>query len=322
VRGALGSAAAAVVAGGLAGCSLGSPPRGNGGAPAQAFARAVASASAVPSVAPPFETPAVGCGPSPCRIFPSASAAFAAALEPAPAVLGIGEAHAQKGSEGIEPAARRFSRELLPLLAGHASDIVIELLLPNPKCAPEAKKARQEQKVVTEHQAATDQNDYVALGTAAKALAIRPHALEPTCEDLSRIAKAGPDVVTVSLDIVTRLASEALARLLVANVAANDSRMIVAYGGMMHNDVDPRPGRGPWSFGPAMKERTAGRYTEVDLIVREAIQDSPTWRSLPWVEGFDRTAHRGEAILLTPAPHGFVLVFPGTGPATPNAPPR
>lgn len=236
-------------------------------------------------------------------------------------MLGLGEAHAQKGSEGIEPSTTRFSRDLLPLLAGRASDIVIELLLPNPKCAPEAKKARQEQKVVTEHQAATDQNDYVALGTAAKALGIRPHALEPTCEDLSRIAKAGPDVVTRSLDIVTRLASETLARLLAANAAANDPRMIVAYGGIMHNDVEPRPGRAQWSFGPTMKDRTSGRYAEVDLIVPESIQDSPTWRSLPWVEGFDRNAHRGEAVLLEPAQHGFVLVFPsGSAAATPPSP--
>ena len=66
-------------------------------------------------------------------------------------------------------------------------------------------------------------------------------------------AKAGPDVVTVSLDLVTRLASETLSRLLAANAAASDRRMIVAYGGMMHNDVEPRPGRGSWSFGPAMK---------------------------------------------------------------------
>jgi hypothetical protein len=200
----------------------------------------------------------------------------------------------------------------LPLLAGRASDIVIELLLPNPKCAPEAKKAQKEQKVVTEHQAATDQNDYVALGTAAKGLGIRPHALEPTCDDLSRIAKAGPDVVTVSLDIVTRLSTETLARLLAANTAAKDSRMIVAYGGMMHNDVQPSPSRSSWSFGPAMKERTADRYTEVDLVVREAIQDSPTWRSLPWIEGFERAANPGNAVLLMPAPRSYVLVFPSS----------
>jgi hypothetical protein len=306
VRGAFGCVVVVLVFGGLAGCSK---------------ARGVAaSTSSVPAATQAPEAPAGGCGPTPCRTFPSARAAFAAALEPAPTVLGIGEAHAQKGSEGVEPATRRFARDLLPLLSGRASDIVIELLLPNPKCAPEAKKARQEQKVVTEHQAATDQNDYVALGTAAKALGIRPHALEPTCADLTSIAKAGPDVVTVSLDIVTRLASETLGRLLAENAAANETRTIIAYGGMMHNDVEPRPGRGQWSFGPAMKERTADRYAEVDLIVRESIQDSPTWRSLPWVAGFDRRAHPNEAVLLAPSPRSFVIIFP-SGAGSPTPPP-
>jgi hypothetical protein len=206
------------------------------------------------------------------------------------------------------------------MLKGRASDIVIELMLPNPKCAPEAKKAEKEQKVVTEHQAATDQNDYVALGTAAKALGIRPHALEPTCDDLSRMANAGADVVTVSLGVITRLATETLSRLLAENAAAHDARFVVAYGGIMHNDVAPRLGREQWSFGPVMSDHTGGRYTEVDLIVPELMNDSPIWQSLPWVPGFDRAAHPGKAVLLTPAPRSFVMVFPVGSGVTPPAP--
>jgi len=79
---------------------------------------------------------------------------------------------------------------------------------------------------------------------------IRPHALEPTCEDLSRIAKAGTDVVTLSLDIVTRLASETLARLLAANAAANDPRMIVAYGGIMQTTSSRGPAAPNGASGP------------------------------------------------------------------------
>jgi hypothetical protein len=270
--------------------------------------------------AAPVPAASAGCGASPCTLFDGARAAFTRVLEPPPAVLGIGEAHAQKGSENIEPATRRFSRELLPLLKGRASDIVIELMLPNPRCAPEAKKAQKEQKVVTEHQAATDQNDYVALGTAAQALGIRPHALEPTCDDLAHISRAGDDVVTVSLDVVTRLATETLTRLAAANAAAHDERMVVAYGGILHNDVAPRPGREQWSFGPALGARTRGRYTELDLIVPELMNDSPTWQSLPWVAGFDRDAHAGKAVLLAIAPRGWVLVFPMGSGATPPAP--
>ncbi len=249
------------------------------------------------------------CGTIPCRVFADDRAAFAAALIPAPALLAVGESHAQRGSD-VEPSTRRFARDLLPMLAGRATDIVIELMLPNPKCAPDSERAQKEQKVVTEHQAKSDQDDYVALGTRAKALGIRPHALEPTCEDLSRIAKAGPDAVTVSLDVITRLATETLSKLLSANAAAGDARMVVAYGGLMHNDIVPRPERAAWSFGPAMKAKTSDRYTELDLVAPEQIEDSATWRTLPWVPGFDRDAHARNAVLVSPSARSYVLVFP------------
>jgi hypothetical protein len=253
------------------------------------------------------------CGATSCRVFADDRAAFAAALASAPALLAVGEAHAQRGSE-VESSTRRFMRDLLPMVAGRATDIVIELMLPNPKCAPEGKKAQKEQKVVTEHQAETDQNDYVALGTRATALGIRPHALEPTCEDLARIAKAGPDVVTVSLDVVTRLATETLSKLLSANAAPGGTHMVVAYGGLMHNDIVPLPERATWSFGPAMKKMTSDRYMELDLVAPEQIEDSSTWRALRWVPGFDRDAHPQNAVLLSPSPGSYVLVFPRSAP--------
>lgn len=233
-----------------------------------------------------------------------------------PRVLGVGETHALRGSEAVEPATRRFAREMLPLLAGNASDLVIELLLPNPECQAKTKAAAQSQKVVTEHQAATDQNDYVALGSAAKALGIRPHALEPTCDDLARIAKGGADGVATSLDVITRLTTELATRFLDANAAARDGRIIVLYGGALHNDVTPRPGRETWSYGAALTAKTAGRYVELDLIVPEFIGDSPAWRSFPWVKAFDPMAHPAETSVLSPAPHSFVLVFPRTKAAT------
>jgi hypothetical protein len=247
-------------------------------------------------------------------------------LDPPPAVLGIGEAHAQQGTESVEPTTQRFMRELLPLLAGRASDIVIELMLPNRRCAAETKQAASEQKVVTQHQAKSDQSDYVELGARAKALGVRPHALEPTCDDLSRIAGAGPDAVTVSLDVVTRLMTETLSKLAAVNAVARDPRMVVAYGGLMHNDLEPRSETARWSFGPALGERTNARYTELDLVVREQIRAAPTWQVLPWVRGFE-SVHTEDAVLLSPGERSFVLVFshgpeqpPRSGEPTPVAP--
>jgi hypothetical protein len=259
--------------------------------------------------------PALGssrCGNIDCRIFGSSTEAFRAVLGERPRVLGVGETHALRGTEAVEPATRRFTRDFLPLLSGRASDLVIELLIPNANCRTETKAAAKSQKVVTEHQAPTDQNDYVALGSAAKALGIRPHALDPNCDDLARIARGGAEGVVTSLDVITRLATELATRLIDAGDAAHDARLVVLYGGALHNDVVPRPGREAWSYGPALTAKTSGRYVELDLIVPEFIGDSPAWRSFPWVQVFDPMAHRAETSLLSPVPHSFVLVFPRT----------
>ncbi len=224
-------------------------------------------------------------------------------------MLAIGEAHALRGTEKVEPTARRFTRDLLPLLRGRASDLVVELLLPNARCEPATRAARKEQKVVTDTQAPTDQNDYVALGNAARSLGILPHALEPSCDDLARIGTAGRDAIATSLDVVTRLSSELLGRLADRNAATKDPRMVVAYGGAMHNDVAPAPGRAAWSFGPALGARTGGRYVELDLIVPEFIADTPAWNGLPWLPAY-RAAPRDDVVtLLTLSDASYVIVF-------------
>ena len=222
------------------------PQREEARTPAAAANPAGLASPASSAPTPPSGQPGEGrpCGEFGCRFFETPQVAFTKVLESSPRILGIGEAHALSGTEQIESATRRFTRDFLPLLKERASDIVVELLIPNPKCRKETAKARQEQKVVTDRQATTDQNDYVVLANQARALGIRAHALEPTCDDLARIAAAGKDAIAESLEVITRLSRETLERLYQRNVAANDSRIVVAYGGAMHNDSTPRPGRG------------------------------------------------------------------------------
>jgi hypothetical protein len=233
-------------------------------------------------------------------------------LEKKPLVLGVGEAHAQQGTEQIEPSVRRFTREILPALQGRAVDLVVELMLPNPSCRKEGAAAAKEQKVVTEKQTASTQNDYVALADTARKGGIRPHALSPSCEDLAAIAGAGPDAIATSLDVVTRLVTSELVRLMKDEQGKGGNRLVIAYGGAMHNDLTPRQGRESWSFGPVLRYETEGRYVELDLIVPEFIADTESWRSLPWVATFDRDAHPEATRLLEPEPGSFVLVFPKT----------
>jgi len=265
--------------------------------------RAVASGTVADASTEP------SCNAPRCATFDDAKAAFARVLGEDPVVLAIGEAHALRGSERVESSTRRFTRDLLPMLSGKASDLVVELLLPNPACAPATKRAEKAERVVTEHQARTDQNEYVALGNAALTLGIRPHALEPTCADLRRIAGGGDDAVTVSLDVVTRLARESLERYAAANRTAHDARMVVGYGGAMHNDLVPRAGFERFTFGPVLSRGTAGRYVELDLIVPEFIDKTASWQALPWFAEFAPAEHPERATLFMPSAHSYALIF-------------
>ena len=292
----------------LLGCSRPSP----GPAPA-----ASGSAREVAPAAEPMPAALPGkCGNLNCRIYGDAAPSFRAVLDGNPRILGVGEAHALAGS-GVESATRRFTRELLPLLKGRATDLVVEVLLPNPKCQAKSEAAKKEQKVVTDKQAPTDQNEFVALGTAARELGIRPFALEPTCDDLARIAKGGAEAVAGSLEAITRLSTEKIHALRKERGGPDGKGIIVLYGGAMHNDAVPGKGKELWSYGAAARDASNGRYVEVDLFVPEYVKKTPAWESLPWYSSYDAAAHPREVTLFELGPASFVVMFQTTPPAPP-----
>jgi hypothetical protein len=206
----------------------------------------------------------------------------------------------------------RFTHTLLPLLKGKASSLVVELLLPDPRCRKETQVVRREQQVVTKQQSGTNQNEFVELGHAARALGVEPFPLRPSCEQLERIASAGPDAVIEMLGAITALTQQTVQRLLARDASQGRDLMVVPYGGAMHNDLSPAPDRAKWSFGPALSELVGGRYVELDLIVPEFIKDTDAWRSLPWYDAYDPERHGGHTVLLQPGPRSYVLVFPRT----------
>ncbi len=230
-----------------------------------------------------------------------------------PRVLGVGETHAQRGAPNVHSATRRFGEELLPVLAGSATDLVIELLTPDPKCKKEQTDAVVERtKPITESQASTNQNEFVALGFAAKKLGIAPRALAPSCDEYQSVLDAGQSDVLRFLALIADVTVRDVSELL-------DQRpptaTIVAYGGALHNDAAPRPGRESMSYAPRLLERTSGGYVEVDLIVPEFVRDEEPWRSLSWYDAFDRTLARRETSLIVLSPTSYVLVFPHTLPS-------
>jgi hypothetical protein len=248
-----------------------------------------------------------------CLDFATPKEAFAYVVRDRPRVLGVGETHAQRGAPNVHSATRRFGEELLPVLAGSATDLVIELLTPDPKCKKEQTDAVVERtKPITEGQAATNQNEFVTLGFAAKKLGIAPQALTPTCDEYQSVLDAGQSDVLRFLSLIADVTARDVTELLAKRPA---TATIVAYGGALHNDASPRSGRESMSYGPRLREQVAGSYVEVDLIVPEFVRDEEPWRSLPWYGAFDRTLARRETSVIVLSPTAYVLVFPHTFPA-------
>ncbi|MBI4950955.1 MAG: hypothetical protein HY908_02905 [Myxococcales bacterium] len=292
-------------------------PAGGPSAPA-----ASPSASGAPTgEALPASAQGESCGELGCRVFDTPQQALARVLAERPLILGVGESHMQKGSEGVRSATSHFRDELLSRLAPLASDLVLELWVVDPSCRKTqqgqkaVEKVAEKQKEVTKSQSAGNQNEFVALGNKAKALGVVPHTLSPSCAEYDAIVKAKTpeDSIAAMLGMLTTLTSDKAQRLHKRNADAGVGKMIVTYGGAMHNDLVPPQARAEWSFGADLQKASDGHYVELDIIVPELVKDSPSWRELPWYRLFDRTKHPGKTTLFNPSPGSYVLVFPAGG---------
>jgi hypothetical protein len=276
-----------------------------------------AAPSAVVTAAPASNDPS-SCGELNCRLFDKPEDAFAAILAEKPLVIGIGESHAPRGAENIVSSTKRFTENFLPMLADAkrdmvASDIVLEIWVAEGQCGKKKEAAvAEKQKPVTQGQAKTNQNEYVALGDAAVAKKVKPHILRAPCADYDKILNAKDDAVIVMLEMIARLMNEKVTALLAQHADAGPEKIILTYGGAIHNDIVAREGREKWTFGPDLSRQTKGRYVEVDLVVPEYIKDNESWNALAWMRHFNKDANPTKTTLFRPAPGSFVLIFPRT----------
>lgn len=292
-----------------------SPPMaGNGAGSAEHAGRPPAPppAEPTPTAEAVAEKPlASRCGPLECATFTSARAALEVVLSSEPLVLAVGEAHAPAAAGKQRSGARRFAEDLLPVLAGRSSDLIVELMNPPAGCKKQTEAVREQHKPVTDKQSTTLQNDYVALGEAARRLNVVPDLLRPSCADLAAVEAAGNDAVPMTLALIARLTiAQSRATLEKRQSESKAPRMLILYGGAMHNDLAPEKGRDEWSFGPALSSSVADRYVELDVFVREYVRDTDAWKRLPWYPHWKRDAHPDLAELFRVGPRSFTLILP------------
>ena len=258
--------------------------------------------------APEAAATLTACGTLPCEAFDTDRAAFARIvneLRAAPGphrVIGIGETHAQKDLTGPS-TTKRFTDDMLPELEGNASDLVLELWVANGSCGRQEKVVATKQKEVTAPQAETNQNEFIVLGNAAKHRGIEPHVIMPSCDEYAQILDAGAGDIDAMLTMIGRLSGDRIE----AATKRSPEKVVVAYGGAMHNDLVPRAGREAWSYGPRIAAATQNQYVELDLIAPESIGDTTAWKEQPWYSQFHRELQAGKSVLMTLAPKSFVL---------------
>lgn len=250
------------------------------------------------------------CGAFGCALYGSPADAFRQVLKAHPRVLAVGEAHALKSAPEVASATQRFRLQLLPLLKGKASDFLVELLVPRKDCKRTTAKVKRAQRVVTKRQRKSNQNEFLKLAQSAKTMGMVSHPLRPSCAAYAKVVRSGPDAIARLLTTIAELSALKLKELARRNRKAQDRRMVVAYGGTLHNDLSPPKSRAAWSFGPQLQNETKGGYVAVDLIVPQFIKATPTWKALPWYAAYRRGRHPHKTWLFRLAKGDYVLIFP------------
>jgi hypothetical protein len=270
-----------------------SPPVRDGGGEASREVAATPPSEALPA------TPTA-------RVYPTAAAALKAVLGSQPRVLAVGEYHQTTATARIPSALRRFTRELLPSLreAG-ATHLIVETWMTTGECGETEKNAVAQVEKATGRPAQTE-SEVVTLLRRAKEAGIQPGILEVACKDYQAMT-AGQQV---DFDRLLRLTRDQLETQLRAALARKESRLVVSYGGALHNDLHPTGELAPYAFGPAIASAVAGGYVELDLYVPELVEKNATIRAQPWFAAYRRAYRPGRVTLVRLGDRSFALVFP------------
>ena len=238
--------------------------------------------------------------------YPSAAAAVQALLASNPRMVAFGEYHQQKKTAQIPSALRHFIREILPALrAAGATDLVVESWITTGSCGEVERKTVAQVDKATQRPASTE-NEVVALLRRAKQSGIEPHILQVACKDYQAVFGSG----RVDYDRLLRLTRDQLETQIRAALQRPGSRLVVSYGGALHNDLRPPPDLSPYAFGDAIARAVDGRYLEIDLYVPEYIEKDASIRREPWYQQYCRAYRPKLVVVIQRGPGSYALIFP------------
>ncbi|MEW5740035.1 MAG: hypothetical protein AB1938_13970 [Myxococcota bacterium] len=256
----------------------------------------------------------VDCGGTPCATYRTAKEALAVVLAEQPSVLAVGEYHQLEGQPKVMSGVKRFTRELLPSLEGRAGSLVVETWMVNGRCGEVEKKSVEAVKKTTKRPDETE-DEVTALLDASYKLGLANHILLLDCDDYRRILdeKGGLDAEK-TLVMVREKVEETALRVREKGEAGTPDKVLVLFGGALHNDLVPGKDDEAYVFGPALSKATDGGYVELDLLVPEFVSDDPQLVSQAWFQPALALSARGKVVLLSPSKGTWLLFFPKTKP--------
>ncbi len=229
----------------------------------------------------------------------------------APLVLGVGELHQTTDTAGTASSLSRFTRQIWPLLAARVSDLIVETWVTDGACG-KAEAATVDNVARTTERPAATENEIVTLLTRAKASGARLHILKVTCAEyrlLSPAAGSKPVDFERMLALIEHKLETKVIDVLASRPPADAGKLVVVYGGALHNDLYPDPALASFSYGRRAYHATAGRYRELDLYVPVYLERNQAMHNEPWFPLWQRAAAPGRIVVIGRSPDSFILVF-------------
>ncbi len=257
----------------------------------------------------------VTCGPVACEVFKTPRAAFEKVLETPMVVLAIGEYHELEGGPKVASAISRFTKELLPAVKGKATSLVLETWMTNGRCGEVEKAAVAEVKKVTKRPDETE-DELTVLLDKSYGLGIANHILIVACDEYrAMLDEKGKLDAEKSLRLVRRLVEEKALEVREKGEGGLPGKLVILYGGAIHNDLVPLPDWAAYSFGPSLTKAIGGGYVELDLIVPEHGVNDDDLLKEPWFAPAQKLAGTTRTVLVEMHPNAWAIVFPRKKPA-------
>jgi hypothetical protein len=252
------------------------------------------------------------CGSAPCQTFKTSRAALEQILKANPRILGIGEYHELDGSPKVKSAIKRFTEDMLPLLKGKATSLVVETWMTNGRCGEAEKQATAEVKKVTQRPDTTE-DEVTTLLNRSYENGLANHILVLSCDEYkSMLEKDGSLDPGKSLELVRRKVAEKAIEVTEKEEGGVAGKILILYGGALHNDLHPTDDWKDYAFGPQLSKTVDGAYVELDLLVPEYVEKDDDLVKEDWFAPALKLSATGVTVLVNPQPNVFQLVFPRT----------